>query len=76
MRNMGSLALDDFSTLGLVRACVTDATRPVMVATEAVRTLAAARLPPKFARLLQVDVHSIYLRNHLNFHACLLGLNY
>ncbi|KAF0294958.1 Apolipoprotein B-100 [Amphibalanus amphitrite] len=53
LRNMGPSALDHFPTLSLVRSCVADATRPVMVATEAVRTLSAARLPPKFARLLQ-----------------------
>ena len=31
-----------------------DAAKPIMVATEAVRTLAAAHLPPKFVKLLQV----------------------
>ncbi|XP_037092816.1 apolipoprotein B-100-like [Pollicipes pollicipes] len=53
LSNLGDLALDDFATLSVVRSCASEPSRPVLVASEAVRTLDRARLPPKFATVLQ-----------------------
>lgn len=53
--NMGELAFSSGTALSLVRTCMMDASRPVMISSEAVRTLSTVKLPPKFAKNLRVS---------------------